>query len=161
MLMSFKLDSAEHGPRAEELIREALRTHEDPYVRYPKTFGAAALLTANGNIYAERSLEYAGGWGGEQAHAVLAALSKKRLSEPRDDSPPVMLAAASVRDGAARLVLPCGRCCEDLKSHIGPDADLDVLGWDYGQLVLIKLSTLLPFPGGRVDFGLNIEKYRT
>lgn len=160
LLMSFRLDSAEHGPRAEELIREALRTHEDPYVRYPKTFGAAALLTAAGNIYAERTAEDVDGFG-RSAHAVLAALSKKQMAEPRDDSLPVMLAAIEVRDGAVRLVLPCGRCLEDLKAHLGPEADLDIVGWDYGQLVLIKLSILLPFPGGRVDFGLNAEKYRT
>lgn len=112
---------------------ESVRGHFKPSKDVDAGGVAAAILTANGNIYTGICIETACSMGFCAEHAALAEMLKNRET---------YIVGAIALCGPNRVIPPCGRCREMFK-QIDPrnlDADLAISMGEFK-----KLKELLPY----------------
>ena len=153
-----ELSLVPHGVKAPLLVRAAMEVRERAYAPYSKFQVGAAILTADGSLFAGCNVESADYDGTHAEESALAAMVAHGQRSP------VMLAVAgNLEDQAASLaVTPCGKCRQKLmefSSLSGYDLDVVVLG-EGGVLRLAKLSDLLPMSFGPASIGVDLKKYR-
>jgi cytidine deaminase len=140
------------------LVRAALEVRERAYAPYSKYQVGAAILTADGSLFAGCNVESADYDGTHAEESALAAMVAHGQRSP------VMLAVVGGLEGqtASLAVTPCGKCRQKLmefSSLSGYDLDIVVAG-GVGGLWLVNLSELLPTSFGPADIGVDLAKYR-
>lgn len=156
--MTSHIPTASDRAIADELFEEARRIRLRAYAPYSKFLVGAAILTANGKVYAGCNVETANYDG---THAEESALSA--MVAGGDRSPKLLVVLGGLEKAAAPAsVPPCGKCRQALTEFSSLSGrDLRVLVRDKARrLRAIPLSDLLPMSFGPGDIGVNLAKYR-
>jgi cytidine deaminase len=121
--------------------RDAMARAYAPYSKFPV---GAALLGANGKIYAGCNVENA-------AYPQGACAEASAISAMVVDGERRILAALVVGQGA-ELIAPCGGCRQRLNEFAAPDAPVHLCG-PKGLMKTVTLGELLPHAFGPQNLG--------
>jgi cytidine deaminase len=133
-------------PVVQEMVREARAAMKNAYCRYSKFRVGAAVLTADGQIFAGCNVENAsyGLTMCAERNAIFQAVAKGAIAKERK------LEAVAIVTPTAKLTPPCGACRQVIYEFC-EEADADIFIFGGSKFGSFKLSALLPEAFGPKD----------
>lgn len=136
----------------ENLLREAQAVAKNAYNKYSNFLVGAAVMTKSGNVYKGTFLENSSF--GLTICAEPAAIMAANSNGDFEISSIAIVGGDPVKD-KGEVVTPCGRCRQiiyEASNVSGIDIDIYCSNLNLSQVLITKISELLPLPFFKTEF---------